>query len=124
MSDDYDDDEPGGLWDPDAIPVPATPVRPSLRVLPTPDVAERYASTVALDASAEETLVRLDQFRPTADGDADSRERHRRLSARHGLHVAAALIATAALGTGALKLSAESRPHNNAPCGHVPRSGC
>jgi hypothetical protein len=114
MSDDYDDDEPGGLWDPDAIPVPATPVRPSLRVLPAPDVAERYASTVAPDASAEETLVRLDQFRPTADADADSRERHRHLSARHGLHVAAALVASAALGTGALKLSA-GRDHTTTP---------
>jgi hypothetical protein len=115
MSDDYDDpDEPGGLWDPDAIAAPRTPSRPALRILPAPDIAEHDASTIAPDAPAEETLVRLEQFRPTAEGEPALHERHRRVSARHVLQVAAALVATAMLGAGALKLT-DQRDHVTKP---------
>ena len=115
MSDDYDDpDEPGGLWDPDAISAPAGPRRPELRVVPPPDIAEHDASTIAPDAPAEETLVRLEQFRPIAEGDPACHERHRRISARHGVQIAAALAATALLGAGALRLTAE-RDHATKP---------
>ena len=112
MSDDYDDeDEPGGLWDPDAFTPPPAPARPALHVVPRPTspsgTPQRRARRFRRD-----TLVRLEQFRPTAEGDADSHERHRRISARHGLQVAAALVATALSGTGALRLTAESRPRD------------
>ena len=121
MSDDYDDpDEPGGLWDPDAIAAPRTPSRPALRILPAPDIAEHDASTIAPDAPAEETLVRLEQFRPTAEGEPGFHERYRRVSARHGLQVvaavvAAALVATAMLGASALKLTNQRDPVTKPP---------
>lgn len=115
MSDDYDDpDEPGGLWDPDAISAPAGPRRPELRVVPAPDITERPVSALARGASADDSLVLLEQFRPTTEGDRDFHERRRRVWTRRGLQVAAALVATAMLGAGALRLTAE-RDHVTKP---------
>jgi hypothetical protein len=68
MSDDYDDpDEPGGLWDPDAHRAPPDPQRPRLRAVPPPDLMEDDAQNLEPGESSEDTLVRLDQFRPIPD---------------------------------------------------------
>jgi hypothetical protein len=72
MSDDdyYDDDSrSGGLWDPDAPSAPPPPRRRTLHAVPFPEPHEAETSS-ALDATSEEdTLVRLDQFRPASHDD-------------------------------------------------------
>jgi hypothetical protein len=96
MNDDYDDpDEPGGLWDPDAISAPPARPRTVLHAVPQPDATEP-------EPRADETLVRLDQFRPIAAGD----EPPRAPLARRWLYGAAAVAATAVLGAGTLVLTA------------------
>jgi hypothetical protein len=75
MSDDYnDEDEPGGLWDPDAFtPPPASaPPRPALHIVATPDTADgldrRLDATNVSEEADHHTLVRLEQFRTASDG--------------------------------------------------------
>ena len=74
MSDDYDEDEPGGLWDPDAFtPPPASPPpRPALHIVATPDTADgldrRVDATTVSEEADQHTLVRLEQFRTASDG--------------------------------------------------------
>jgi hypothetical protein len=107
MNDDYDDpDEPGGLWDPDAVSPPPARWRPALQAVPAPDLAENAASSVEPAGSTEETLVRLDQFRPAAEDDASFDGRHRSLLARRSVLAAASVVAAATLGAGALGLEA------------------
>jgi hypothetical protein len=109
MNDDYDDpDEPGGLWDPDAISAPPPRPRTVLRAVPQPDAVEPEASTFEPAAPADETLVRLDQFRPVAADD----ETLRAPLSRRWLYGAAAVAATAVLGAGTLVLT--SRQNNGA----------
>jgi hypothetical protein len=73
MNDDYDDqDEPGGLWDPDAFTPPLAPPRPALHVVPTPDTTDRrdrrLDATNVTEEADQHTLVRLEQFRTASDG--------------------------------------------------------
>jgi hypothetical protein len=110
MSDDYDDpDEPGGLWDPDAIAAPPPPRRPALHAVPPPDLIEDEASSVDRIESWQESLVRLDQFRRVPDDEADFDERARRRWRRGRPLVAAAVIAGAILATGLPGLTSEGR---------------
>ena len=72
MSDDYDDeDEPGGLWDPDAFAPPPAPVRPALHIVATPPPADRLDRRIDESTIPEEadhhTLVRLEQFQTASD---------------------------------------------------------
>jgi hypothetical protein len=107
MSDDYHDDDSrsGGLWDPDAhIPPPPTHARPTLRVI-TSNRRQNPAGADTLAASADETLVPLDQFRP-----ADLHETHlgRRIRrSRLATITAAALIGIVAITVAIAKFSAD-----------------
>jgi hypothetical protein len=72
MSDDdyYDDDSrSGGLWDPDALSAPPSPRRPTLHAVPLPEPDDVETSSALDAAPEEETLVRLDQFRPASHDD-------------------------------------------------------
>jgi hypothetical protein len=80
MSDDYDDDdEPGGLWDPDAFTPPSAsaPPRPALHIVATPDTADgldrRVDATTVSEEADQHTLVRLEQFRTVSDGHGPQR---------------------------------------------------
>ena len=73
MSDDYDDeDEPGGLWDPDAFAPPPPPARPALHIVATPasahELDRRADAPCASEDADPHTLVRLEQFRTASDG--------------------------------------------------------
>jgi hypothetical protein len=77
MSDHYDDeDEPGGLWDPDAFTPPPTPARPALYVVATPataDCRELRADATNPHDEDRHTLVRLEQFRTAGDAHVPAR---------------------------------------------------
>jgi hypothetical protein len=72
MSDDYhDDDEPGGLWDPDAFTPRPAPIRPALYVVepvPADRLGRRVDATSVEEEADPEKLVRLAQFRTASDG--------------------------------------------------------
>jgi hypothetical protein len=105
MNDDYDDpDEPGGLWDPDAVSAPPPRPRTVLRAVPTPDDEEPE------QPRTDDTLVRLDQFRPVAADD----EPLRAPLSRRWLYGAAAVAATAALGAATFVFTA-GQNHGETP---------
>jgi hypothetical protein len=102
MSD--DEDEPGGLWDPDAFtPLPA-PARPALHIVATPATADRLGRRVDATSISEQadqrTLVRLEQFRTASDrhvrqrSPATSSALHRAAAAGILASVAAAIAIT------------------------------
>jgi hypothetical protein len=103
MSDDYDDeDEPGGLWDPDAFTPPPAPARPALHIVATPADADRrdrrLDATDVPEEAQQHTLVRLEQFRTASERPAPPRSQATRpilrRAATAGLlaSVAAALV--------------------------------
>jgi hypothetical protein len=105
MSDDYDDpDEPGGLWDPDAISPPQAPRRPTLHAVPLREPHDIETSSVLDAGSEEKTLVRLDQFRPASHDEDHLGERPGRLT-RHRILVVAAVV----IGIGAMLATAVPR---------------
>jgi hypothetical protein len=55
MSDDYDDeDEPGGLWDPDAFADPPEPGQPALRLITTQGTADHEDRPADSNRTAED----------------------------------------------------------------------
>ena len=100
MSDDYDDnDEPGGLWDPDAFtPPPPAPVRPALHIVTTPVTADRLDQRAATShgpgEADQQTLVRLEQFRNASGADEPPRSHATRPILRRA--VAAGILASVA----------------------------
>ena len=72
MSDDYnDEDEPGGLWDPDAFTPPPARARPALHIVATRATANALDPPADATNGSEDidqhTLVRLEQFRTASD---------------------------------------------------------
>ena len=124
MSDDHDDqDEPGGLWDPDAFTAPPAPTRPALHIVATP--ATRNAlnlpadATPDLEAADKPTLVRLEQFRPADDTPRRPSGRTRRAVARRVVATAIAAMAVAATAIGYTLLSPVERPSRPTPTQHL-----
>jgi hypothetical protein len=125
MSDDYDDeDEPGGLWDPDAFTPPPAPARPALHLVTTSVAADRLDRRVdATDVPKEvhkPTLVRLEQFRRTSEPDVSRRTQAvrpiRRRAATAG--ILASVIAMIAVAYGTL-----SSPQRADRPASTPRAG-
>ena len=109
MSDDYDDeDEPGGLWDPDAFTPPPAPARPSLHIVTTPVTADHLdgrAGATKVPAEADQhTLVRLEQFRTGSHGHAPPRSHATRPIIRRtaAAGILASAVATIAVAYGTL----------------------
>ena len=108
MSDDYDDeDEPGGLWDPDAFTPPPAPTRPALYVVATPPAANRLdrrvdASNIP-DEADQHTLVLLEQFQTASDAHLPRRRQASRpilrLAAAAGMLASVAAAIVVAYGT-------------------------
>ena len=108
MSDDYDDDEPGGLWDPDAFtPPPSEPARPALHLVTAPAPADRLDRRIPASNVQEETdqqpLVRLEQFRIASGANVPPRGQATRpilrRAAAAGLLVSVAATVAVAYGT-------------------------
>ena len=123
MSDDYNDqDEPGGLWDPDAFNPPPAPTRPALHIVATPGTSSPLDSpadaTPDFQAANEHTLVRLEQFKP---GDTTRRpSSHTRPAVtRRVVATAIAAMAVAATAIGYTLLSPVERPSRPAPTQHL-----
>ena len=122
MSDDHDDgDEPGGLWDPDAFNPPPAPARPALHVVTTQGAADgqdRPAdATCDVDAAArDDTLVRLEQFRPASETTHwRSPSQTTRAMARRAAVAGILAMAVAATAVGYTRLSAAEQPGRPAP---------
>ena len=115
MSDDYDDpDEPGGLWDPDAISAPAGPSRPELRIVPPPDLIKDDTENLGPGDPWQDTLVRLDQFRPIADEPAHH-ERAQWRGQRLAVAVTAMVVTGAILAAGLPRLIDEGKRTGTTP---------
>jgi hypothetical protein len=119
MSDDYDDeDEPGGLWDPDAFTPPPAPARPALHIVATPGTPSPLDSpadaTPDFQAADEHTLVRLEQFKPGVTTRRPS-SHTRPAVTRRVLATGVAAMAVAATALGYTLLSPVERPSRPAP---------
>ena len=121
MSDDYDDqDEPGGLWDPDAFNPPPAPERPALHIVTTQGTADALVrpadATGDFKATDDHTLVRLEQFRPASDT-THWRPRSQTTAAVARRAAAAGILALAVAATaiGYILLSPADRPSRHAP---------
>jgi hypothetical protein len=119
MSDDYDDeDEPGGLWDPDAFtPPPPAPARPALHIVTTPATTGRPdrqldASNVTEKAD-QHTLVRLEQFRTASDAHAPPRSPATRPMVRRA--AAALVVASVAVAIAVAYGTPGSRERSDHP---------
>ena len=115
MSDDYDDqDEPGGLWDPDAFnPTPA-PTRPALHIVATPGTPNPLRppadATPDFEAADEHTLVRLEQFKPAGDTTRQHSSHTRPALTRRAAATGIVAIAVAATAIGYTLVSHVERP--------------
>jgi hypothetical protein len=123
MNDDYDDeDEPGGLWDPDAFTPPPAPARPALHIVTTA-TADRVDRPVASPNVSEEaerqTLVRLEQFRTASDG-PPSLSHDSRLILRAAAAAGALIIA---VGAAAFAYGTLGSPDRSALPASTPRAG-
>jgi hypothetical protein len=118
MSDDYDDDEPGGLWDPDAFTPPPAPARPALHLVTTPATADRLDQRVAAshapDDADQQTLVRLEQFRTASAANVPPRRSHatRPILSRA---VAAAMLASVVAAVLVAYVTPNSPQHTDRP---------
>jgi hypothetical protein len=109
MSDDYDDeDEPGGLWDPDAFtPRPAS-ARPALRIVRPPATADgldrRVDASDVPDEAGQHTLVRIEQFRTASEAPTTPRSHATRPIIRRtaAAGILASAVATIAVAYGTL----------------------
>ena len=122
MSDDYDDqDEPGGLWDPDAFNPPPAPTRPALHIVATPGTPHALDSpadaTPDFQADDEHTLVRLEEFKPADD--TTRRPERRPAVTRRVVATGVAAMAVAATALGYTLLSPVERPSRPAPTQHL-----
>jgi hypothetical protein len=103
MSDDYDDeDQPGGLWDPDAFTPPPAPTRPALHIVSPPATADRLDRRVPASNVPDETdhhpLVRLEQFRTASGADVPQRSQATRPMVRRAW--AAGILASVVAAVG------------------------
>jgi hypothetical protein len=121
MSDDYDDeDEPGGLWDPDAFTPPPAPGRPALHIVTAQETADHLdrpgGATRTSDENVDHALVRLEQFRPASDT-THWRPRSQTKPAVARRVAAAGILATAVAATavGYTLPSPAERPSRPAP---------
>ena len=119
MSDDHDDqDEPGGLWDPDAFNPPPAPTRPALHIVATPGTPHALDSpadaTPDFQATDDHTLVRLEQFKPSDTTQRPSSHRTPAVT-RRVVATAIAAIAVAATALGSTLLSPVERASQPAP---------
>ena len=124
MSDDHDDqDEPGGLWDPDTFTPPPAPARPALHIVTTPAAASALDppadATPDFEAAGEPTLVRLEQFRPADDTMLRPTNHVRPAVARRVVATAIAAMAVAATAIGYTLLSPVERPSRPTPTQHL-----
>ena len=121
MSDDYDDqDEPGGLWDPDAFNPPPAPERPALHIVTTQGTADALVrpadATGDFKATDDHTLVRLEQFRPASDTTHwRPRSQTKAAVARRAAAAGILALAVAATAIGYILLSPADRPSRHAP---------
>jgi hypothetical protein len=124
MSDDHDDqDEPGGLWDPDAFTPPLAPPRPAIHLVATRDTADGLdrgldATNVSKEAD-QHTLVRLEQFRTASDGHVPRRSPATSPTLRRA---AAAGILASVVAAIAVTYGTLSSPERSDPPASTPRA--
>jgi hypothetical protein len=125
MSDDYDDeDEPGGLWDPDAFTPPPAPARPTLHIVTTPATADRLDRRADLTNDPEDadqhTLVRLEQFRTGTAAHVPRRSQATRPILRHAAAAGIVASVAAAVAVAYGTLSSPERSDQPASTPRVP----
>jgi hypothetical protein len=124
MSDDYDDeDEPGGLWDPDAFNPPPAPARPALHIVATPGTGDRRdrraGATDVPEEADQHTLVRLEQFRTASERPAPRQSHANRPKVRRA---AAAGILASVVAAIAVAYGTVTPPQHSDQPGSTPRA--